>query len=106
MLPVFVFALLAAPATEAPAPSPVTVTASYVAAARPGADAHVVVSLVPRDPAVHVNEEPAPRLKLDPAQGVLADRQRPSPARRTGGGDPGTAKYLDAAVPVTFPVAL
>src|SRR5262245_24130543 len=81
------------PAADNPDSAPVAVAASYVAAARPGGDGRVLVSLVPRDPAVHVNEEPAPRLKLDPAQTVLADRQRPAPAARAAGADPATVKY-------------
>lgn len=82
-----------------------TVTASFVPPSKPGADAAVAVTFVPQDPDVHVNEAPAPRLKLDAAQTVLLDKQAPPPAR-TPTFDPETARYLDPKVPVSFAVAL
>lgn len=86
-------------------PTHFTVTATYVAPAKPGANGAVAVSFIPQDPDVHVNEEPAPRLKLDPSQAVLVDKQ-PSAPSRTPTFDPETARYLDPKVPVSFPVAL
>ena len=41
--------------------------------------------LHPLDPDVYVNEEPAPRLKLDPLQTVLEDKQGPPSARASTG---------------------
>lgn len=89
----------------AAAPQHFTVSASFVPAAKPGANAVVSVSFVPRDPDVRINEEPAPRLKLDPEQTVLVDKQ-PSGAAAVKPYDPETAKYLDLGAPVSFPVAL
>ena len=65
----------------------------------------VAVTFVAKDPDVHVNEEPAPRLRLDPLQKVLVDKQPPPPARAASF-DPETARYLDLARPVLFPVGL
>ncbi len=45
--------------------------AAFVPPAKAGGPASVAVTFTPRDPDVRVNEEPAPRLKLDPEQGVL-----------------------------------
>jgi hypothetical protein len=64
------------------------------------------VTFSPRDPQIRVNEEPAPRLKLDPAQGVLVDRQPPRDTGAAPAFDPATAKSLDPVTPVRFPVAL
>ena len=80
------------------------VTASFVPPSKPGRPGAVAVTFVPKDPDVHINEEPEPRLKLDPLQTVLVDRQRPAPSR-VAPFDPETAKYLDTALPVSFPVA-
>jgi hypothetical protein len=63
------------------------------------------VTLTPVLPGIVVNEQPAPRLKLDPAQVVLVDRQPPR-APSTAPIDPSQARYLDPRVPVRFPVAL
>jgi hypothetical protein len=82
----------------------VTVRASFVPASKPGANAHVAVTLSPRDPDVRVNEEPSPRLKLEADEVVLVDKQ--PPAGRTPTYDPLTAKYLDPAIPVHLPVAV
>jgi hypothetical protein len=62
------------------------------------------VTFTPRDPSVRVNEDPPPRLKLDPAQAVLVDKQPPAARPRTF--DPAAAHYLDPALPVHFPVSL
>jgi hypothetical protein len=85
-------------------PSHVTLSATFVPPAKAGANAHVAVTLAPRDADVRVNEEPAPRLKLDPDEAVLADKQ--PPARRSSAFDPQNARYLDPALPVHFPVAV
>jgi hypothetical protein len=82
---------------------PVAVTARFVPAARPGAEARLMVTLVPVDSAVRVNEEPPPRLKLDPAQVVLEDRQK---VTRREAGEEGPPRYLDPLLPIVFPVAL
>jgi hypothetical protein len=68
----------------------------------PGA---VAVTFLPVDPDLKVNENPAPRLKLDLAQAVLVDKQ-PSAASQVPDYDPLTARYLDPAKPVLFPVAI
>jgi len=94
----------AAWAAAAPGPAHFTVTAAYVPPARPASSGAVSVTFVPRDPDVHVNEEPAPRLKLDRDQAVLVDRQ-PAPPSKLPAFDPETARYLDTRVPVSFPVA-
>jgi hypothetical protein len=81
------------------------VVASFVPAKKATADASVAVSFRALDPDVRVNESPAPRLKLDLAQAVLVDRQPPA-AAGVPDYDPLTARYLDLAKPVLFPVAL
>jgi hypothetical protein len=65
----------------------------------------VSVLFSPTDPDVHINEEPAPRLKLDPGQVVLVDRQAEAPARAADF-DPEKTRYLDLAKPVRFPAAI
>jgi hypothetical protein len=102
---VLVALAVAGPAATAAPPSHFEVVASFVPPARPGANAAVDVRFTPRDPDVNINEEPAPRLKLEPAQTVLVDKQPPAP-KRVPIYDPATAKYLDLALPVSFPVAL
>lgn len=86
------------------APQHFTLSAAFVPAARAGADPTVAVTFVARDPDVKVNEEPAPRLTLDPSQKVLVDKQlKASGAVKSF--DPDTATYLDLSRPVSFPVA-
>jgi hypothetical protein len=80
-------------------------SASYDPPSKPGSTAAVVVLFSPRNPDVAVDEEPAPRIKLDPEQSVLLDKQ-PPPSTRVQPADPATAKFLDPKVPVRFPVAL
>jgi hypothetical protein len=82
-----------------------TLSASFVPPAKPGAVGAVAVTFTPKDADVHVNETPPPRLKLDPDQKVLVDKQ-PAPPARVEPFDPEKAKYLDLALPVTFPVAM
>ena len=81
------------------------VEASFVAPRRPGGNGSVAVRFHALDPDVHVNESPAPRLKLDLMQSVLLDRQPPAPTR-VPEYDPLTARYLDLTRPVLFPVAI
>jgi hypothetical protein len=73
--------------------------------ARTGRGAAVAVTFTPLDPDVYVNEEPAPRLKLDPLQAVLVDKQGPASGKGLEW-DPDTARYLDLSRPVRFAVAL
>ena len=97
VLPLALALLVGSPSTI------VDVSASWVPAGK-GTQPAISVILQPRDPAVHVNEAPGPRLKLDAAQAVLVDKQGPAPKGVVY--DPATAKYLDPAIPVLFPVAL
>lgn len=79
------------------------VQASFVPPGKAGANGAVAVSFTPLDPNVHINETPAPRLKLDPSQTVLVDRQAaPEPSTA---GEPPAARYLDLDAPVRFAVA-
>ena len=95
-------AVLAAPAG---APSPhFTVAAAFASPAKPGANGSIQVTFTGRDPEVRINEEPAPRLKLDPGQSLLVDKQPPAgPSAPVF--DPDKARYLDLGHPVSFPVA-
>jgi hypothetical protein len=81
------------------------VTAAFTPARKAAADATVAVTFRPLDPDVKVNETPAPRLKLDLEQTVLVDRQAPA-SSQVPDDDPLTARYLDTAKPVRFPVAI
>lgn len=80
------------------------VAAAFVPPAKPGTTGAVAVTFLPRDPDVHINEEPAPRLRLDLEQSVLIDKQ-PAPPKSVPTFDPDTARYLDLKKPVRFPVA-
>ena len=79
--------------------------AAAFAPSKAGGEAAVSVLFSPTDPDVRINEEPAPRLKLEPGQAVLVDRQKPSKAR-SNEVDPEKTRYLDLAKPLRFPVAL
>jgi hypothetical protein len=81
------------------------VAASFEPARKAGSDAAVAVTFRALDPDVHVNETPAPQLRLDLAQTVLEDRQPKAPTS-VPPFDPLTAKYLDLEKPVRFPVAV
>jgi hypothetical protein len=100
----WLLALLGPPASEPGAPEHFTLSASFKAPAAPGELGAVAVTFAPKDPDVVLNEDPAPRLKLDPAQKRLLDKQAPPPARIPVY-DPATARYLDTMFPVSFPVA-
>jgi hypothetical protein len=79
--------------------------ATFEPAAKPGGEAAVSVLFQPLDPDVHVNETPAPQLRLDLEQTVLEDRQ-PRAAMTAPAYDPATARYLDLQKPLRFRVAL
>jgi hypothetical protein len=83
----------------------VDITAEFVPGGKGADPANVAVTFRPLDPDVRVNETPAPRLRLDLTQTVLVDRQAPE-SSQVPDYDPLTAKYLDAAKPVLFPVAI
>ena len=91
--------LLAAP------PQHFTLTASYEPPAKAGGTGAIAVTFVATDPDVHINEAPAPRIKLDPGQSVLVDKQPPAP-ERVEPFDPEKAKYLDLSLPVVFPAGI
>ena len=92
-------ATLAAPARH------FEVTAAFNPPRAVSSDGAVAVTFLAVDPDLKVNENPAPRLKLDLAQAVLVDKQ-PPPANQVPDYDPLTARYLDPAKPVLFPVAI
>ena len=81
------------------------VSASFAPPKTAAAQGVVAVTFQALDPDLRVNENPAPRLKLDLAQTVLVDRQ-PPPSSQVPDSDPLTARYLDPAKPVLFPVAV
>jgi len=83
----------------------VSVSASFVPPAKAGANGAVAVTFDTKDPDVHVNRDPAPRLALDPDQRVLLDKQPPR-ARRGGSADVESAGFYEAGAPVSFPVAV
>jgi hypothetical protein len=81
----------------------VTVSATYMPPVK-GSEATVAVQFTPTDPAIRVNEDPAPRLALGADQQVLGEKARSDVKKpRPAGGE---AHYLDPAVPVAFPVLL
>jgi hypothetical protein len=86
------------------APRHFDVAASFEPPKKAGGVAHVAVSFSPLDPDVHINEEPAPRLKLELQQAVLVDKQLPAPDK-VAEWDPDNPRYLDLVKPVRFPVA-
>jgi len=81
------------------------VAAAFEPAKKAGEIAAVAVTFQPLDPDVHVNETPAPQLRLDLAQTVLEDRQ-PKASTAVPPFDPATARYLDLQKPVRFAVAV
>jgi hypothetical protein len=83
----------------------VSVSASWVAPAKAGAHGAVAVTFDTKDPDVHVNRDPAPRLALDPDQRILVDKQPPRP-RRGGSADVEAAGFYEAGDPVSFAVGL
>jgi hypothetical protein len=103
MTPAFAWALLLSPLLL-PGPQHFTLTAAFEPPAKAGQDAAVAVTFSGTDPMIHINEEPAPRLKLDPLQTVLVDKQKAASGKGPDF-DPDTARSLDLAEPVRFPVA-
>jgi hypothetical protein len=95
--------LLVLSGTSTPVGGHFDVTARFVPGKASGSG-DVEVTFVAHDPDVHVNENPAPRLKLDPEQKVLVAK----PVKGAAPVPPaaGEAKYLDLAFPVLFPVAV
>lgn len=87
------------------APQHFTLAALFAPPAKSGANGAVAVTFTPLNADVHINENPAPRLKLDPEQKVLVDKQPPPPTR-VEPYDPDKVRYLDLALPVIFPVAV
>src|SRR5262245_30599328 len=93
--------LIALPALDTPVPEPpqhFDVSALF----RPGkatGSGEVAVTFAPKDPDVHINTTPAPRLKLDEAQKVLGDKPGARPSV-------GSEKYVDTTFPVVFPVSV
>jgi hypothetical protein len=81
------------------------VTAAFAPPRTASAPAAVAVTFQPVEQDLRLNETPAPRLRLDLAQTVLVDRQ-PSPSTEVPDYDPLTARYLDPAKPVHFPVEI
>jgi len=100
----FILALVPAVAFAAGTPY-FTLSATFSAPAKAGADGSVAVTFTPRDPDVKINQEPPPRLKLEAGQRVLVDKQ-PAPPSRIAPFDPETARYLDPSSPVLFAVSL
>jgi hypothetical protein len=91
-------------AAGAAGPQHFDLAAAFEPPAKPGTTGAIAVTFVPRDPDVHINEEPAPRLKLDLEQSAFIDKQ-PAPPKSVPTFDPDTARYLDLKKPVRFPVA-
>lgn len=98
------FSLLLLLAAGSAGPRHFDVAASFVPPEKAGGAGAIAVRFASRDPDVHINEEPAPRLKLDLEQVVLVDKQPPAP-KTVPVYDPETARYLDLGKPVRFPVA-
>jgi len=97
----FAMVLAALPAldtSQPAAPTDFEVSAQF----RPGKAAgagEVAVTFATKDPDVHLNTTPPPRLKLDVTQKVLGDKPGARPSV-------GTEKYLDTTFPVVFPVTI
>ena len=89
--------------TSTPVAGHFDVTARFVPGKAAGSG-DVAVTFVAHDPDVHVNENPAPRLKLDAEQKVLV--AKPVKGAPPAPPAPGEAKYLDLAFPVLFPVTV
>ena len=94
-----VLALEAASPVKAGASPHFDITTEY----RPGKAAgtgEVAVTFAPKDPDVKINTTPAPRLRLDEGQKLLAEKPSSKP------GAPPAEKYLDLTFPVVFPVSV
>jgi hypothetical protein len=97
--------LLLGPTRPSTGPRYFELRASFVPATRAGTPSTLSVTFEPKESDVEVNETPAPRLRLDPEQRVLLDKQ-PTPDESRRAVDLANPRYLDTALPVTFPVAL
>jgi hypothetical protein len=86
-------------------PQHFTLTAVFEPAGKAGQEAAVAVTFGGTDPQIHINQEPSPRLKLDPLQTVLVDKQ-PPPSGQGPDFDPEKVPALDLAKPVRFPVTI
>lgn len=95
--------LLLPAALFAAGPQHFTLNAAFDAPKKAGTSGAIAVTFVALDPDVHVNETPAPRIKLASAD-VLVDKQATA-VEKMAPYDPETARYLDLALPVYFPVA-
>ena len=87
------------PTMDAGASPHFAITAQY----RPGKAAgtgEVAVTFAPKNADVKINATPAPRLKLDQEQKLLAEKTAP---RKAAAPD---EKYLDLTFPVVFPVSV
>jgi hypothetical protein len=100
-----VLALLPAAALAAGALRYFDVMATFAPPKKAGGVGAVAVTFRALDPDVRINEAPAPRLKLDLLQAVLADKQPPASGEAPAY-DPLKVKYLDLAKPVLFPAAV
>lgn len=95
--------LLAGSSLGLTSPAHVSLEASFAPAARGSASAAVVVRFLPLSEGVRVNQEPAPRLRLE-TTGILLDRQPPPP--RVAPVDPDFARYFEPSDAARFPVAI
>src|SRR5262245_32608399 len=80
------------------------VQATFAPAQGAQAEPAVAVLFTAKDPDVKINEAPAPKLKLDPAQSVLV--MKPVDARKEPEANPDSPRYLDLGAPVRFAVGL
>ncbi len=96
---------LAPLAALAAGPDHFGLSASYTPPSKGQAHGSVAVTFAAKDPDLRINQDPAPRLKLDPGQTVLIDKQ-PPPAKSALPFDPATARYFDLTFPILFPAAL
>jgi hypothetical protein len=78
--------------------------ATFVPPPKAKTEAAIAVFFTAKNADVRVNEDPAPRIKLDQAQTVLV--ANPSPKAEPPPAEPGTTRYLDLTAPVRFPVTL
>lgn len=80
---------------------PIHFDVSAAFTAKAAGKGEVAVTFTPKDPDVHINQTPAPRLKLEAGQAV---QEILAPEVRESG--PPSGKYLDTAWPVVFPVTV
>ena len=85
------------------APAHVEVSAAYQPPSGSDQPGRIAVHFFPRDPAIRVNRQPAPRLKLE-REDVLV--HKPAPAAPAPVMDPEEAGYFESGEPVLFPVGV